>query len=55
MEVSLEKSKISVNEFSNRHTSVITMIGETLENSRKIQISGIYIEKRRKKVKRRYK
>ena len=31
MKVSLEKSKIMVNEFSNSHANVITMNGETLE------------------------
>ena len=32
MKVSLEKSKIMVNEFTNSYSNVITMYGETLEN-----------------------
>ena len=35
MEVSLEKSKIMVTKFSNSHSNVITMNGETLETVEK--------------------
>ena len=40
MEVSLEKGKIMVNEFSNSHTNVITMNGITLETVDKFKYMG---------------
>ena len=52
MSLSLEKSKILVNEFSNSHSSVITMNGETLETVDKFKYLGATLIKARK-VKRR--
>ena len=45
MEVSLEKSKIMVNEFSNSHTNVITMNGKTLETADKFKYLGSTLTK----------
>ena len=45
MEVSLEKSKIIVNEFSKIHANVITMNGETLETVDKFKYLGATLTK----------
>ena len=51
MEVSLEKSKIMVNEFSNSHTNVITMNDETLEIVDKFKYMGFTLTRDRKSKK----
>ena len=51
MEVSLEKSKIMVNKFSNSHSNSITMNGETLETVDKFKYLGATLTKDEKSEK----